>query len=178
MRADLEISGSALRRAGALVGLAILIGVFVGCSKKAPVTEETTNIDRVNARAVPAPKRFLHKTFNVKEYQAFSFEVPPHIVRSKVHGTFQSSVKKPGSGAVSDESTAVELLLMDAAQYDDFTHRRSAMSTYAVEPSFSQDVEIDLAPTHADPGKYYLVFRNSPGGPARTVDADFTLTFQ
>jgi len=104
--------------------------------------------------------------------------VPPHVVRSKLHGIFQSSVKSPGGEPVSDESTAVELLLMTPEQFDDFTHRRSATSTYAVEPSFSQDVDIDLAPTRTEPLKYYLVFRNSPGGPTRSVAADFTLTFQ
>ena len=142
------------------------------------VAEETISSDRVNSHAPPAPKRFLHKTFSVKDYQAFSFEVPPHVVRSKLHGVFQSSVKNPGAEPVSDESTAVELLLMTPEQFDDFTHRRSATSTYAVEPSFSQDVDIDLAPTRAEPLKYYLVFRNSPGGPTRSVAADFTLTFQ
>jgi hypothetical protein len=162
-------------------GLAIilLLATLAGCSKKkAPVAEETISSDRVNAHATPAPKRFLHKTFSVKDYQAFSFEVPPHVVRSKLHGVFQSAVKNSGAEPVSDESTAVELLLMTPEQFDDFTHRRSATSTYAVEPSFSQDVDIDLAPTRAEPLKYYLVFRNSPGGPTRSVAADFTLTFQ
>ena len=160
------------------VGIALLLSVLAGCSKKAPVAEDSNNLDRVNSREVPPPKRFLHKTFSVKEYQGFSFEVPPHIVRANIHGTFQSSVKNGAAEPVSDESTAVELLLMSAEQFDDFTHRRSATSTFAVEPSFSQDVDIDLAPTRADAVKYYLVFRNSPGGPTRSVNADFTLTFQ
>jgi len=160
------------------VAIILLVAALAGCAKKAPIVEETISSDRVNAHATPAPKRFLHKTFSVKDYQAFSFEVPPHVVRSKLHGIFQSSVKSPGGEPVSDESTAVELLLMTPEQFDDFTHRRSATSTYAVEPSFSQDVDIDLAPTRAEPLKYYLVFRNSPGGPTRSVAADFTLTFQ
>ena len=157
----------------------MLLVACAACSKKAAVYADKPNSgDRVNAHATPVPKRFLRKTFPVKDYQAFSFEVPPHIVRSRVHGTFQSSVKSPSGEPVSDESTAVELLLMSPEQYDNFTHRRSATSTYAVEPSFSQDVDIDLAPTRADPAKYYVVFRNSPGGPTRSVNADFTLTFE
>lgn len=157
----------------------VLLGALSGCSKPPkPVDDTPSALDRVNAQALPAPKHVVNRSFSVAQYQAFGFEVPPHILRPKVHGSFESSVKAQGSEPMSDESTAVELLLMTPEQYDNFTHRRSAASTYAVEPSFNQQVDIDLPPTQGESTKYYLVFRNSPGGATRTVHADFSVTYQ
>ena len=167
------------RRLIALMGLVIVLASLPYCSKKpAPIDEGPSKLDRIDSSAVPPPKRFLHKTFSMKEYQAYAIEVPARIVRARVEGSFQSSIVSSGSEPISDESTAVELMLMNAEQFDDFTHRRGATSTYAVEPSFSQQVEIDLPPTQDDPVKYFLVFRNAPGGAPRSVQADFSLTFR
>src|SRR4029453_18138622 len=131
-----------IRRFWFVVGFVFVLNCLACSKKPAPTEEISSNLDRVNSHAVPAPLQFLHKTFAVKDYQAFSLEVPPHIVRSKVQGTFQSSIKKHGSDSVSDESSAMELLLTDPSQYDDFTHHRGASSTYSLEPSSSQEVEI------------------------------------
>jgi hypothetical protein len=159
--------------------LALLSAGSIACSKRnAAPDQQSSSYDHVNSRALPEAKHFLHRTFAVRDYQAFPIEVPAGVARAKVHGRFQSSVKSAGVETVSDETTAVELLLMNPSQYDDFTHRRSAESTYAVEPAFIQDVDIDMPPTRADPVTYYLVFRNSPDSPTRSVQADFTLSFE
>jgi hypothetical protein len=49
---------------------------------------------------------------------------------------------------------------------------------YTVDPTHDHEVEFLLPPTQAEPAKYYVVFRNSPGGAAlKYVEADFSLTF-
>jgi len=132
------------------------------------------SVDRVVIRKTLPPVHFLHQTFTFDKYQAFPFEVPASTVMPKLHGTFQSSVNRP-AGPVSDEAAEVELMLMSPVQYSDFVHGRHAASTFAVDPSYHQDVQYSLPPTQAEPVKYFLVFRSDSGGP-KTVKADFEVT--
>ncbi len=132
------------------------------------------SLDRIVVRKQLPPLHFLHQTFTVDKYQAFVFEVPPSTVMPKLHGTFQSFVTRP-AGEVSDEVAEVEVMLMSPEQYSDFIHGRHATSIYAVDPSYHQEVQYSLAPTQADPAKYYLVFRSYSGGP-KSVKADFEVT--
>jgi hypothetical protein len=132
------------------------------------------NLDRVVVRKQLPPLHFLHQTFTVDKYQAFPFEVPPSTVMPKLHGTFQSFVKRPAE-AVSDEAARVEVMLMSPEQYSDFVHGSHASVVYAVDPSYHQEVQYSLAPTGADAAKYFLVFRSNSGGP-KSVKADFEVT--
>src|SRR5689334_11421233 len=94
--------------------------------------------DRVSPDNLPAlptqpdaqakPIKFLRKTFTVKKAATFSVEVPPHSVIPRIHGTFQSFVPRPGDDDLSDESTDVTFLLMNAEQYAEFV-RNPAGST-------------------------------------------------
>jgi hypothetical protein len=133
---------------------------------------EVESLDHVVLRKALPPVHFLHQSFSVDKYQAFSFEVPPSTVTPKLRGTFQSSVKRSG---VSDEAAEVELMVMTSEQYSDFIHGRHADSTYAIDPASHQEVQYSLPPTQADAIKYFLVFRNDSRGP-KTVKADFEVT--
>ena len=50
---------------------------------------------------------------------------------------------------------------------------------YTVDPTHDHEVEFLMPPTQGEPAKYYVVFRNSPGGAAlKYVKADFSLTLR
>src|SRR6267143_2230629 len=150
-----------------------------GCSKSTPRQKETLNpLNRADSIRVK-PIRFLHKTFPVKKYVQLEFEVPTHSVIPRLHGTFRSFVRRPGYGDLSDDSADVDFLLMESEQVSDFSHGHGdGTALYTVDPTHDHEVEFLLPPTQDEPKKYYVVFRNSPGGAAvKYVDADFSLTF-
>jgi len=151
--------------------------ILAGCNK--PQAKPTVgNLDRVNTNRVE-PINFLHKTFTVKKYAQFSFEVPVHTAIPRLHGTFKSFVRRQGDDNLSDDSTDVDFLLLSTDQFDDFS-RGSGDGTaiYTVDPTHDHEVEYMLPPTQDQPVKYYVVFRNSPGGAAlKYVEADFSLNF-
>ena len=158
---------------------AALVFTLGGCSKSTPPQKETLNpLNRADSTRVK-PVHFLHKTFPVKKYVQLEFEVPIHSVIPRLRGTFKSFVRRPGDDDRSDESADVDFLLMESEQFSDFSHGQGdGTALYSVDPTHDQEVEFLLPPTQDEPKKYYLVFRNSPGGAAvKYVAADFSLTF-
>lgn len=160
-----------------LVIAVLFLLVFAGCNKqqsKPPISE----LDRVNTKRVE-PINFLHKTFSVKKYAQFSFEVPVHTAIPRLHGTFKSFIRQQGEDNLSDDSTDVDFLLLNADQFTDFSHGHfDGTALYSVDPTHDHEVEFMLPPTQEQPVKYYVVFRNSPGGAAlKYVEANFSLNF-
>ena len=156
-----------------------LLVFLCACNKSQPVSHEPTvnPLDKVDSAHVK-PINFLHKTFALKKTASFEFQVPAHTALPRLHGTFQSSV--PGGGeSSSDDSANVDLVLLNAEQYADFSHGGGeGAALYTVEPAHDHEVDFRLSPTQEDSATYYLVFRNSPGGAAsKQVKADFSLTF-
>jgi hypothetical protein len=137
-----------------------------------------SSLDRVDTKRVE-PIHFLHKTFPLKKYVPFEFEVPPHSSIPRLHGTFKSFVRRTGGEDLSDESTDVDFILMNPDQFQDFLRSRGGgTALHSVEASHDHEVEFLLSPTEDTPEKYYIVFSNSPGGAAlKYVQADFTLSF-
>ena len=125
------------------------------------------------------PINFLHKTFTVKKSAQFSIEVPPHSVIPRIHGTLESFASRPGDDNLSDESTDITFLLMNAEQYADYAHNPAGSTAlYSVEATHNHEVDFALPPTNDSPAKYYVVFANVPGGaPVKSVKADFGLFF-
>ena len=165
-----------MRRRQMLFVLALIL-VLGGCSK--PPAKQTLNpLDRVDATRAK-PVNFLHKTFSVKKYAQFEFQVPIHSVIPRLHGTFKSFVQRPGEDSLSDDSADVDFLLMNPEQFAEFSHGHGdGTAMYTVDPTHDHEVEFLLPPTQEEPEKYYVVFRNSPGGAAlKYVEADFSLTF-
>ena len=148
-------------------------------SKPAPAKESVNPLDRVDASRVK-PSNFLHKTFTVKKYAQFAVEVPPHSLIPRIHGTFRSFVPRAGDDDLSDDSTDVLFLLMNAEQFHDYARGPGGGGTalYTVEATHDHEVEFILPPTQDAAKKYYVVFVNSPGGVGvKSVAADFTLSF-
>jgi hypothetical protein len=153
-----------------------LLTLAVACTKSQKPAEQTLNpLDRANSTRIK-PQNFLHKTFPVKKYAQFEFEVPPHSAIPRLTGTFKSFVPRKGDENRSDDSTNVAFLLMNADQFSDFAHGDSSgTALYATELTHNHEVDFLLPPTQQDSAKYYVVFRNS--GALKYVEADFTLTF-
>ena len=164
-----------------LIGtLAGVLAILFGCNKPQPApAQEGPATGNSGAPAQTKPINFLNKTFPVKKYAQFEVEVPPHSVIPRIHGTLQSFVPQAGGEKLSDDSTDVQFLLMNADQFSDYSHGHGdGTALYTVEATHDHEVEFVLPPTQDAPAKYYVVFVNAPGG-ARTksVTADFTLSF-
>jgi hypothetical protein len=168
-----------MHRKQAAVFVAVSLLLLAACDKApAPKKEEVSAFDHVDTKRVE-PIHFLHKTFPVKKYVPFEFEVPPHSTIPRLHGTFKSFVRRPGEDNLSDESADVDFILMNPEQYQDFLRTHGGgTALHTVEPTHDHEVEFLLSPTKADSEKYYIVFNNSPGGVAlKYVQADFMLSF-
>ncbi len=159
--------------------LAVATCLTLSACKKQPTPREATNpLDHVDSSRAK-PINFLHKTFTVKKFAQFPIDVPPHTVIPRVHGSFKSFVPRPGDDDLSDDSTDVGFLLMNAEQFGDYSRGHGGgTALYTVEATHDHEVEFVLPPTQDQPEKYYVVFFNSPGGAAvKSVAADFSLSF-
>ena len=169
-----------LRRPSLFVVLigALLLFTSSACQKKRPpASEEVLPMDRVAPTPVSTTEAVLHKTFAVAKAAIFPFEVPAHAVTPRLHGNFKSYVKQVSIQS-SDESADVDFLILTRDQYDDFVHGRAGAALFSLDTSHDQDVNVTLPGYQDQPQKYYLVFRNSPGGEAKKlVQADFTVDF-
>jgi hypothetical protein len=156
----------------------VLAGVAMACNQAPPAKERLNPLDHVDS-SHSKPINFLHRTFTVKKYAQFPVEVPPHTVIPRIHGTLQSFVPRPGDDNLSDDSTDVSFLLMNANQFTDYSHGHGGgTALYTVEATHSHEVEFVLSPTKDASEKYYVVFVNAPGGAAvKSVTADFSLSF-
>jgi hypothetical protein len=163
-----------------LIATLAFIFPLAACNKSQPAPTPTTinSLDHVDSGRVN-PINFLHKTFTLKKSASFDFQVPAHTALPRLHGTFQSSVPRTGGDPLSNDTANVDLVLLNADQYADFSKGHSeATALYTVEPTHDHEVDFLLSPTQEDSVTYYLVFRNSPGGaPSKQVQADFSLTF-
>ena len=159
----------------AMVG--VLLMLAAGCSRKQnpqPQQETIPQLEHADSSA-PKPNNFLHKTFLLKKYVQFSFEVPPHALIPRLHGTFHAFIPHPGEEPVRAE---VEFILLNAEQHEDFTHGHGeGTALYSIEPTHSQEVDFALPPSHEAAETYYVVFRNAAGAEATSVEADFTVSF-
>lgn len=172
--------------AGILFALALLGGAYYmwraqmnrAPSSASPAAENQTPSANSADFSMPAPPTtataqisdvvLVHGLVKIRDFQAFVIDVPPHTVRPHVHGQFQSV----GAAA------AVDLLLMDDQQYEDFVNHRPIDWLQGQEGAKSADVDWLLHPTVEDAGKYYLVFAASQRGGTATVKADFTVSLE
>jgi hypothetical protein len=160
----------------------LLVGALfwggVACSKK-EAPETMPPLDRVMTTAAPAPKRLLHRTFTLRKYLAFEFEVPAHCIHSQVRGSFTSYTQGTQGHRVSNEAANIDLLLLDEQELNDFDHGLGGTVTRSVDSSYVQTIDWALNSTLDQPKRYYLVFNNSSGKPpTKSVEAEFTLSFE
>jgi hypothetical protein len=158
--------------------LTLIVLFLCACSRKeAPKRGNNDPLNQVRSAPSEPPRHFLHKTFKVATYVNFPFDVPARAFNPKLQGSFKAypAGKSPDAA---DDSSNVDFLLLNAEEFDDFTHNRSGAVRYSIGAAHSQDVDYALPATLEDPVKYFIVFRNSaPKGPPRMVDADFTISF-
>jgi len=158
-----------------LLTLGLLL--LVACAKKEPPKRNTDPLNQVRSAPSEAPRRFLHKTFKVATYVRFPFDVPAYSINPKLQGSFKSYPEGKNADSASDASN-VDFLLMNAEEFDDFVHNRNGAVRYSIGAAHSQDVDYALPATLEGSVKYFIVFRNAAtNGPPRTVDADFTISF-
>ncbi len=163
------------------LSLLLTAALFViSCQKKNPPAAEGLAIpatDRVAPSPAASSQTVLHKTFSVSTSATFPFEIPAHVAIPRLHGNYKSFVKPLGTQS-DDDSANVDFLILTADQYADFTQGRAGEPVFSVDASRDQDVNVSLPPSQDQPQKYYLIFRNTPGGASKKlVQADFTVSF-
>lgn len=132
--------------------------------------------DRIGDSPVGTSIAILQKRFTIMAAQDFSFEIPAHAANPQLHGTYRAFAHT--AGATRDESADVEFLLLNELQYQAVVGGQPSDALFSAPASHNQDVNFALPASSDRPVKYYLVFRNVPGGPARKiVHADFAVDF-
>ena len=128
-------------------------------------------MDHASSVAPPGDK-YLRANFPLNKSAQFTFVIPPHTVNPRLHGSFRSSIGHTSSAAAKDAE--IELMLLDAEQFDDFIHGRPGESTFELQSS-GHTVDFLLPAVHDRPQEYHLVFRD-PGERAKLfVQADFSV---
>ncbi|MGB7601243.1 MAG: hypothetical protein WBM24_13110 [Candidatus Sulfotelmatobacter sp.] len=160
-----------------LIVVAALAFFITSCQKKKPPSEEVAlPTDRV-AASPSGSQTILHKTFSVATSASFPFEIPAHASMPRLHGNYKSFVKQISADA-NDDTANVDFLILKDDQYADFVHGHAGEALFSAAASHDQDVDFSLPASQDQPQKYYLVFRNSPGGSTKKiVQADFTVDF-
>lgn len=160
-----------------LLAVAAMAFLITSCqSKKPPAEDVALPMDRV-AVSPSGSQTILHKTFSVTATASFPFEIPAHAAMPHLHGLYKSFVKQVSADA-SDDGANVDFLILKEDQYSDFVHGHAGEALFSADASHDQEVNFSLPASQDQPQKYYLVFRNSPGGSTKKiVQADFTVDF-
>lgn len=156
-----------------------ILFVFAACQKKQDPASGggVADIDRVGGAPAGGNQAVLHKTFTVRNTVAFPFAVPAHAALPHLRGNFKSYVTRLGIQS-SEHSADVDFMVLTEEQYAHFTHGGGNEVFYSANASNDQSVDLSIPPSLDHSAKYYLVFRNTPGGDSRkTVQADLTLEF-
>jgi hypothetical protein len=156
--------------------IAILILALIGCQKK-QATEQVAPLDRVGNSPTGTSASILHQTFTVRATTVYSFEIPAHAAMPHLRGNFKSYVTNV-SPQSNDHSADVDFLVLSDVQYTSFSAGNPTESLFSSDSSHDQAVDVHLPPSLNESAKYYLVFRNTPGGDSKkTVQADLTIDF-
>jgi hypothetical protein len=156
---------------------AFLLATTACQQKKPPAVETLTPTEHV----LPSPQGtslvVVHKSFTVLTSINFPFEVPARAAMPRLHGSYKSFVTK--LGVQSNEASAnVDFFVFTEDEYADFLRGTVGDSLFLADASHDQTVDVSLPPTMTEARKYYLVFRNTPGGDAKkAVQADLTVDF-
>lgn len=125
------------------------------------------------------PNHFLHKVFSVRNQTEFTFLVPPHQGNTMLRGTFRSFTKRSDPDSTSDRTAAVDLMLLNEQEFDEFLHGRPQSVTYELDSANNQKVDWRVPTTYGESQTYHLVFSNPESGrKIKFVQADFTVSFE
>lgn len=141
--------------------------------------DDDSSLDRVSQGARLPPQRVTHGLARLDKLQKLTFDVPAHQLSPRLQGNFTSFVQGTDGARINDESADVELMIMTEEQYDDYVHKRSAKSLYAIDPSHDHGVRIALPATQGDAAHYYAVFRRNDDAKTPVfVNADLSVVFE
>ncbi len=162
---------------GFLISGSLLVLLFAcTCQKKQALTEEPYSMDRA-APSSGGTSEVLHKDFTLHTSVAFPLEIPAHSALPRLRGSYKRFVTSVGVQSQQDAAN-VDFFVMTDEQYADFTHGDNASVLFSANSSHDERIDVNLPPTMSTPQKYYLVFRNTPGGEAKkAVRADFSVDF-
>jgi hypothetical protein len=157
--------------------VAALVLAPTACQKKKAPDEEVAPSDRVGSSPLGTSQVVLHKTFAVRTSVAFPFEIPAHDAMPHLRGNYKSFVTELGIQS-NEDSANVDFLVFTEDQYTDFARGVAGDSIFSVAASHDQGVDLSIPSTLNEPRKFYLVFRNTPGGEAKKlVQADLNVDF-
>ena len=161
-----------------LLVAALVVATGACQKKKAPEEEEKLPaMDRVARSPVDTSQQILNKTFTVSSTVKFPFEIPAHAAIPRLRGNYRSFIKDLGVPSNGDIAN-VDFLILNEDQYADFVGGHAGEALFSADASHDQDISVSLPPSQDQPRKYYIVFRNSPGGAAKKlVQAQFTVDF-
>lgn len=147
----------------------------ISCQKQA-APEPIAHFEHVAPSPVDTNQTVLEKTFSLKKSATFPFEIPPHAVRPHLHGIFESFVGQVHGE--SGEAANIDFLILNDAQYSEFTAGHPSEALFSAEGTHNQAVNFDLPASLNQPVKYYLVFRSpASGGARKVVEANFRVDF-
>lgn len=162
----------------ASIVIMIALLAAVACNRGPKQDLNDSSLDRVSQGPRLPPQRVTHGLSKLDKSHKLPFEVPPHQLTPRLQGNFSSFVQGAGGARINDESADVELMVMTEEQYDAYTHKRSAESLYAIEPSHDHGVSIALPSTQDVGAHYYAVFRrNNDAKTPVWVNADLSVEF-
>ena len=160
-----------------LLATMLLLAANACEKKKVPTEEIPLPADRVSRSPVETSQTVLHKTFTVTTSDSFPFEIPAHAAIPHLRGNYKSFVKRIEAQS-NDDTANVEFLILTEEQNIDFANGHFGEALFSADASHDQDVNVSLPASRDLPKKYYLIFRNPPGGEKRKIiQADFTLDF-
>lgn len=166
-----------------LLGAALALGIGSGCKSKSEAKndapQEIAAIDRVGGSPMGTSLAVLHKDFVVRTSAAFPFEIPAHAAMPHLRGTYKSFVTKLGVQS-NEEAANMDFFVLTEEQYADFLRGGSGSEDmlFSVDDSHEQNVDVVLPPSLNQARKFYLVFRNTPGGDGKkAVRANLRVDF-
>jgi hypothetical protein len=146
---------------------------------EAELPQQPLPVDRPVHIEPQESKNFLHKVFPVSKHAQFTFLVPPHQGNTRLRGNFRSFTKRSDPNSTSDRTAAVDLMLLNEQEFDEFLHGRPQSVTYELDSANNQRVDWRVPTTYGEPQTYYLVFSNPASGTKiKFVEADFTVSFE
>ncbi len=180
-----EIKAATPEDPGSIATVVVPLEVFKKQAKTAQTNPEVTppqkplKIDHPVYIETQQPKNLLHKVFSVSNQAQFTFRVPPHQGNTRLRGTFRSFTKRSDPDSTSDRTAALDLLLLNEQEFNEFLHGRPQSVTYELDSTNNQMVDWQVPTTYGEPQTYHLVFCNPAGGTKiKFVQADFTVSFE
>jgi hypothetical protein len=160
------------------VSLPAFVAILIlgsGCNKQQPEPPKTVARSERVQSLEGTTQTVLQKTFTLKTFSSYPFEIPAHAVQPHLHGIFQSFVGQ--LHGTSDGTANIDFLILNSEQAV-AAGSGGGDALFSVEASHNQAVNFDLPPSYNQPITYYLVFRNSGGSKAsKFVDASFRVDF-